>query len=283
MDLSLLRAFAAFAEHGSLTSAARALHVSQPTLHGQLARLAEELGAPLYRRVGRGVEITPEGVRVLAFARETERRVADLRAELSGQGEREPVVLAAGQGAFLHLLGPAIRRFHASGAAPLRLLTRAGGDAVEAVRRGDAHLAVVAVPHVPDGLTSDVVAKIGARVLLPRRHPLARKRSLRLHDLDGERLIVPPPGAPHRETIARALEAAGVTWQLAVEAQGWDLFAHFTRLGLGIAIVNAFPHAPAGVYARPLRDLPSVTYRLLRRPQPLSPAAQALRELVLRG
>lgn len=284
MDLDLLRAFRTFAELGSLTAAARALHVSGPTLHGQIARLADTLGVALYRRSGRGVQLTAEGVRVLAFARETERRVLDLGADLRGSTDREPVILAAGQGAFLHLLGPAIRRFHESRAAPLRLLTRAGPEAIETVRRGEAHLAVVAVGAVPDGLLSDVVARIGARVLVPRRHRLARKRTIRLRDLEGERLIVPPPGAPHREMLSRALDAKGVKWELAVETQGWELFAHFTRLGLGLAIVNAFSRTPPGVHARPLAELPTITYRLLRRTgSPLAPAAESLRSIVLAG
>ena len=68
---------------------------------------------------------------------------------------------------------------------------------------------------------------------MPRRHPLARKRAVRLRDLHGKRLIVPPPGAPFREALARALEAQSVAWESAVEAQGSELFAHFARLGPG--------------------------------------------------
>ena len=282
MDLDLLRALDALAQHGTMTAAARALHISQPTLHGQLARLADSLGVALYRRAGRGIELTADGVRTLAFARDVEQRLGSLRTELAGSAVHQPVVLAAGQGAFLHLLGPAVRTFHTRGIAPLRLLTRTGPEAIEAVRRGDAHLAVAAGATEPDELAGDVLARVGAAVLVPRRHRLARKRAVRLRDLEGERLIVPPPGAPHREALERALTARGVHWESAVEAQGWELFAHFARLGLGIAVVNDFVRAPAGLYARPLRELTPVTYRLLRRRgAKLSPAAEALRGCVL--
>ena len=281
MDLDLLRALDALAQHGTMTAAAAALHVSQPTLHGQLARLSGSLGVALYRRAGRGIELTPDGVRALAFARDVEQRLTALRNELGGSAEKQPVILAAGHGAFLHLLGPALRAFHARGSAPLRLLTRTGAEAIDALRRGEAHLAVAAGPTEPDDLASDVLSRVGAAVLVPRRHPLARKRSVRLRDLHGERLIVPPPGAPHREALARALEAQGVHWESAVEAQGWELFAHFARLGLGLAVVNDFVRAPPGLYARPLRELTPVTYRLLRRRgSALSEAAESLRVLL---
>ncbi|UJR80471.1 LysR family transcriptional regulator [Sandaracinus amylolyticus] len=281
MDLDLLRAFVAFAEHGTFAGAASALHVSQATLHGQIARLSEQLGVPLYRRVGRGVELTEDGVRVLAFARETDARIRGFCDELRAGASSQPVVLAAGEGAFLYLLGPAVRAFHAKAIAPLRLLTRSGPAALESVRRGEAQLAVTALPSVPDDLDAQVVAQVGAKVLIPRRHPLARKRALRFRDLAGERLIVPPVGAPHRDAIARAMEAEGLAWSPAVEAQGWELMAHFARMGLGLAIVNAFCRVPDGLHARPLRALPSVTYRVLsRRGAPLPRAAEALRAMI---
>lgn len=45
-----LEAFVVFCEHMNLTRAAQALHLSQPALHAQLQRLAQEVGAPLYLR-----------------------------------------------------------------------------------------------------------------------------------------------------------------------------------------------------------------------------------------
>ena len=54
IDSDRLRSFIAFGEELSFTRAAARLHLSQPALHVQVARLTEELGVLLYRRVGRG-------------------------------------------------------------------------------------------------------------------------------------------------------------------------------------------------------------------------------------
>src|SRR6185436_6953453 len=89
-----LRAFAVFAEHRNFTSAAAALHISQPSLHAKIGKLAAGLGMELYRREGRGLVLTDEGHRLAAFAEESHRRVGDLLGEL---GEDNPVVrIAAG-------------------------------------------------------------------------------------------------------------------------------------------------------------------------------------------
>src|SRR5215475_9867837 len=121
MNYDWLFAFVVFAEHRSFTHAARRLHISQPALHVQIRKLAEAVGRPLYRRDGRALSLTPEGLRLAAFGREVAERGRAVLEELRGRPPSGPVVLASGQGAFLYLLGPAIRRFPKD-RWPLRLL-----------------------------------------------------------------------------------------------------------------------------------------------------------------
>src|SRR5687768_10189864 len=99
-----LGTFAVFAEDPNLSRAARRLHLSQPAVHAQLKALAEQLGVPLYERLGRGLVLTKEGVEVAAFARETAERTGELVARLRGESGDRPVLLAAGAGALVHLL-----------------------------------------------------------------------------------------------------------------------------------------------------------------------------------
>ena len=65
LNLNQLRVLAAVARHGSVTGAARELHYSQPSVSHHLARLEEATGATLLQRVGRGIRLTPEGVRLV--------------------------------------------------------------------------------------------------------------------------------------------------------------------------------------------------------------------------
>src|SRR5688500_9793179 len=111
-----LHTFAVFAEDANLSRAARRLHLSQPAVHAQLKRLAEALEVPLYHRVGRGLALTREGVEVAAFARDLEERTAELRAALRGDRGERRVVLAAGGGAIVHVLGAGLRAFARSAA-----------------------------------------------------------------------------------------------------------------------------------------------------------------------
>jgi DNA-binding transcriptional LysR family regulator len=68
-DWNRARAFLVTAEEGSLSAAARALGMAQPTLGRQVDALEEELGVVLFERVGRGFTLTPSGVELLDHVR----------------------------------------------------------------------------------------------------------------------------------------------------------------------------------------------------------------------
>jgi DNA-binding transcriptional LysR family regulator len=280
LDGELLRAFAAFADALNFTRAARVVGLSQPAMFERIARLAAEVGAALYERDGRQLRLTDAGVRVAAFAREELARTHAFLADLRGEAQRERVVLAAGEGAYLYLLGPALRAFAREDPdATLCPLTRGGPDALEAVREGSAHLAVAAVDLVPEDLTARDLVRTPLCAVMAAGHRLARRRSLRLADLAGERLVLAPAGQTHRAFVGRALAGVPAAPEPPIEADGWPLMLHLAGLGLGVAIVNGVCQPPRGAVLRPLRELGHVTYRLLwRRGASLPPAATRLRD-----
>ncbi len=261
-----LSAFAVFASRLNFTHAARELHLSQPALHVQIGRLSESLGAPLYARRGRRLELTAAGTRLLAFAREGEERERSFIASLEGRGSPGPVALCAGEGAYLHLLGQAIKAFaRRRPEVALQLLVRDAAGTVEAVRSGEVHVGIAAFGGTPKGLCAEPICEVGQVVVLPASHPLARKRSLGIKDLGGLPLVVPPEGRPHRIALERALHEAGGALQVAAEANGWQLMVHFVGLGLGLSVVNGFCQVPRSLVRRPLRGMPSVPYAMLTR------------------
>lgn len=277
-----VRAFVTFAETLNFTHAAARLHISQPALHVQIRKLGESLHAPLYVRRGRRLTLTDEGRKVLAFGREQEERTARLVDELNGTHRDPGVVIAAGEGTFLHLLSEPLRVFQRVGKSKLRVLTLDRERALSAVQLGEAHLAVTVIDDVPPEIVAKRVAKVSAAVVVSRKHALAKKRVVSIRDLRDEPLIVPPGGRPLRATLTRAWAEHDQSWSPAVEANGWELMMRFAELGLGVAIVNDFCSPPRGTVRRPLLGLPTVQYQLLRlRNRQPSPAVLALEAAIL--
>ncbi|HSO32683.1 MAG TPA: LysR family transcriptional regulator [Labilithrix sp.] len=282
-----LQAFAVFAEDANLSRAARRLHLSQPAVHAQLRKLAASLGVPLYQRAGRGLVLTKEGIEVAAFARDAEERAQELVARLGGSDEADPrVVLAAGAGALLHVLGDGIRAFSRSYAGRLEILTADTNAAADAVLRGAANAGVIAVAagaSPPADLVAHRITEVGQVVVVPRAHRLARRRRVALPDLDGERLVMPPDGRPQRLALDAALAAKGVRVTVSALATGWELTLRLVELGTGIAVVNASVAIPRGLVARPLAELPRIRYLAVTRPRPRAHVALLVAALVDHG
>lgn len=280
MNYDWLFSFVVFADRLNFTRAAEALHITQPALHAQIRKLSADVGATLYRRQGRSLVLSPEGRRLAEFGREVQARGGDVLAELRGEDSRAPVTLASGQGAFLYLLGPAIKRFPKE-RWPLRAISMSGPDTLQAVRDARADVGVAVLANAPRDLDCRRMRRIGQIVLLPRGHRLSRRRSLVPGDLDTEHIVVAPEGSPHRTMLAQALATAGARWSVAVEATGWELMIQFARYGLGIAVVNAFCPVPRGLVGVPLEGVPEVEYHVLTRPGARRESRDTLIRLIL--
>jgi DNA-binding transcriptional LysR family regulator len=264
-NLDALQSFAVFADTLNFSESARLLHISQPALHAKVRKLSEQLDARLYLRVGSALQLTSAGEQVARHAREllllNQRFVKGL-----AQGQEQAVVsLAAGEGAYLYLLGKALSQFSGPGASPhLQLLTRNRDASVQAVRAGQAQLGIAPLGAVPADLHAVRLTVVGQVLVLPRAHALASRRSVRLRDLQGANLIVPPAGRPHRELLGRLLQAESVSWQPSLEADGWELMLRFAQLGFGLTVVNACCRIPKGLVAVPLQGYPPLEYHLFR-------------------
>ena len=111
-----MRYFTAIANEGSLTAAAKSLHVTQPTLSRQMAALEDEMGHPLYQRGPNGIELTEHGVilrryadSILALADKAEEEIS-----LPAQSVAGKVHIAVGETRVVELLAEAMRRTQAA-------------------------------------------------------------------------------------------------------------------------------------------------------------------------
>ncbi|MFG1620549.1 LysR family transcriptional regulator [Kribbella sp. NPDC049227] len=259
-----LAAFAVFARHRNFTRAAEELHVSQPALHTRIRKLERSLGHSLYVKQGRLLHLTDIGDRLAAFANDTRDRAADFLVTLDAAAPR-PLVLIAGSGTYLYLLGDPIRRILAKGH-ELQLRTGDAATTLAAVREGSADVGVTALTVPPDDLDCDLLQQFPQTLITRSDHRLAGRRSVRLKDLQDETLVVPPKDRPHRQQLERSMLDQGLRWSVAVEAEGWELLVHFVRLGIGPAVVNGSVRTTGAVRKIPVKDLPPVRYYVVTRP-----------------
>lgn len=260
-----LAAFVVFAEERNFTRAAQRLAISQPSLHAKIRKLAEQLDIELYTRQGKRLILTSAGQELASFARGHAARLDRFLDELRCGEVQRPVFLAAGEGAVLYLLGPALRSFARQRPGQLRLTIASGAASLTALRSGDADLAVVASPKAPPGFVCVRLVDSRPALAAHKDHTLVQGETVPVSVLAEHPLVLPDAEAPLRLALASKLARIGQTPKVAVEARGWPVALALVKHRIAPAIVNDIVKLPAGVVARPITGLESVTYWCVRR------------------
>lgn len=189
MELRHLRYFVAVAEELHFGHAASRLNTSQPSLSQQIQHLEKELRVELLTRTKRHVALTLAGKRFLQEARGI-LAAADRAAGVAREAERGEswrLVLGISPETDWQFLGRALRVF-AEHVPSARVLFQnlTAGEQVEALREGRIDLGFVGLPLDVEGLITETTGRVRLVVALPERHPIARKKVIRLEELSGE-------------------------------------------------------------------------------------------------
>lgn len=141
-DWNRARAFLVTAEEGSLSAAARALGMAQPTLGRQVSALEEELGLALFERTGRGLELTPSGLELIDHVRAMGQAATRVSLAASGQSQEIAgrVSITASEIYAAFLLPPAIAELRDT--APGLEIEIVASNAVTDLRRREADIAI---------------------------------------------------------------------------------------------------------------------------------------------
>jgi len=149
-DWNRARAFLVTAEEGSLSAAARALGMTQPTLGRQVDALEQELGVVLFERVGRGLTLTPSGHELLDHVRAMGEAANRASLAAAGQSKIEgTITITASEAHSALLLPPIIARLRR--AEPGIKIEIVASSGVSDLRRREADIAIRHVkPEQPD-------------------------------------------------------------------------------------------------------------------------------------
>lgn len=161
-DWNRARAFLVTAEEGSLSAAARALGMTQPTLGRQVDALEEELGVILFERAGRGLVLTPSGLELLDHVREMGEAAGRMSLAASGQAHQieGSIAITASEIYSAFYLPPAIARLRRE-APGIDIEIIAANDTKD-LRRREADIAIRSFrPEQPDLIARKVADDCG--------------------------------------------------------------------------------------------------------------------------
>jgi aminoethylphosphonate catabolism LysR family transcriptional regulator len=255
MNFAQLKAFHAVASAGSFTGAAALLGVSQPAVTMQVKALEEAHGVSLIDRRGRRLELTELGTALMDVTRRLFSQEEEARELLDAARELRRGHLRVGADAPIHVIAllAAFRQRY-----PGVHVSLAIGNSDEVLHgllelRSD--LAVLA--EVPDDPRFHAIPAVRHRLVafVPKRHPWARRKGIRLADLDRQPMVLREPGSITRRTFEAAAAAAAVSPQVAMQIESREAVREAVAAGLGVGVVSAaeFGH-DARLRALPITD-----------------------------
>jgi DNA-binding transcriptional LysR family regulator len=290
LDSLGLEAFLAIAEQGRFHKAARQLHITQTALTRRLQNFEAQLGVKLVERTTRTLALTPTG---RAFLPQARRLVAELTAALveireTGRAQRGDVTLACVPTVGIRYLPRILKEYSARYPRNrVRLLDESSSGVRDAVLRREAEFGIhIAGPDAPE---LESIPLLDDRFVLVCRedHALARRRRLRWRQLEPHPLVFVGAESGNRPLLDAALAPGRPSIRAHYEVQRSSTALGLVAAGVAAAVVpglavqeGAYPSLRVVALVEPVvsRTLALVT----RRGAQLSPAAQALFELVRR-
>lgn len=240
--------------YGGVTAAAEAAHYTPSAVSAQLRSLANDVGAPLLERQGRGVRLTDAAQVLLEHADEVAAAWEAVCARVqSGTGAKAGAVTMAGfSTAASTLLPEAVRellRQHPGTVA--RIVEADPLECFDMLVTGQADLAVVVATDEMPALSDRRFEQLQLgndplELLVHARHRLADRESVSLAEAAGEPWIMDRPGRPYRQLVLSSCVAAGFTPEIAHESVEWETGAALVHAGFGVALVPRLAHLPSG-------------------------------------
>lgn len=281
MEPRLLRSFVAVAEELHFGRAARRLHLSQPPLSVHIRTLEERLGARLFDRDRRHVALTEAGTFFLSRARQQladAARACDTTARIA-RGDAGALTVGYTPTATYEILPRALPAFRAAWPdVTLELVEMRTGLQADALRAGRIELGLACGPVDAPDLEARTLRTERFVAALPLRHPLAKRRTLRLCDLAAfPSIAVRPEIEPAwADAFARALGRAKLTLSIAQHTDSKLALLGLVAAGLGFGIVSESMRTLArdGVVYRAIADLPLAVPLVALLPRAPSPRAQ---------
>lgn len=236
--------FLSAVEHGSFSAAAEREHIAQPSLSDQIRRLEQDLGAALFIRTNRSLQLTDIGRLLIPLARNTLRS-----ADLISSTAREATTLKGGAVSFgtfssahRYLLAPLITEFHANyPQVRIKITGLNSSEVARAVRKGELEAGLVQLPVDPQGLRiGDPV--LSDTVVYVSSDPSRTDTPVSIETLSEAKLVLSEArwrnDDPLRRSITQRARTAGVEVQPFVEVEFQSAAIELAANGVGDTLAS---------------------------------------------
>jgi LysR family cyn operon transcriptional activator len=292
MELRHLRYFVALADCLSFTRAAERVHVTQSTLSHQIRQLEDEIGQPLFDRIGKRVVTTEAGELFLAYAqralREVDQGIATLQPPSGGLTGQ--VRIGATHTFNIGLIPECVALFLARHPTVRVRVEELSADQIGSrLQSGDLDLGIAYRPTGPTELWFEPLYNEEMVLVVGDAHPLAGRKRIRMVELHQQRVVLLPEYFATRTLLEECFKQCGAEPLVVAEMSTIaPMLGLVLRMQIGaIAAINAVPAAMSGLRMIPIESptpirTPGILWRLeARQAAPVQSFAVIVRKTAL--
>ena len=240
MDLRQLEIIRAIADSGSFTAAGEKLHVSQSAISRQILLLEDELGEPVFHRIGRRIRITPAGEALLQLSHRVFQDLQDTVSTISDKREslQGTIRLVGGMTVCLYVfpvLLSEVRRLHPH--LDMKVTVGSAERSIAMLRSGAGDLGLLTLPVEASDLVSVPVLREELLLITYPTHPIAKKKTITPADLDKEPFVLFETGSITRRLVEAFFARERIAPQIIMETENVEIIKAMVRSGLGMSII----------------------------------------------
>ncbi len=246
IDLGRLRIFVQCAENLNFTQTARELHISQPTISHHIKLLEQEIGLPLFQRVGGGLQLTEEGRALLPWARKLlreaialEEMMASIQDEIVGH-----LRIACSTTTGKYILPQFAARFHERHPRVQITVMRCTAEhVVPTLMEEEANLGVVSYDVCGGDLECQEFFLDHIILIAPPGHPWTKRKAIEPSELVGQAIIVREPSSGTRRVMLAELGKHDIAMDdldVFLEVGNAEAIVKAVEAGYGVAFVSRF-------------------------------------------
>ena len=241
MELRQLRYFVEVAEREHISEAAEHLHVAQSAISRQIANLEDELGTPLFERIGRNVKLTPIGKTFLEHAIVALKAIDFAAKQVEEYLDPEKGTIKIGFPTSLasYVLPSVISAFKKE-YPDVAFHLRQGSYKylIDAVKKRELNLAFLGpLPPKDEEINTTLLFSESIHALIPSNHPLAKQPSINLTDLRNEKFVSFPEGYVLHKVAIEACKSVGFTPNITSEGEDMDALKGLVAAGIGVTLL----------------------------------------------
>lgn len=241
MELRQLRYFVEVAEREHISEAAEHLHVAQSAISRQIANLEEELGTPLFERIGRNVKLTPIG-KIFLEHTITALKAIDFAAKQVEEfldPAKGTIKIGFPTSLSSYVLPTVISAFKKEyPEVSFQLRQGSYKYLIEAVKNRELNLALLGpLPSKDETLNTTVLFSEKISALLPANHRLAKEKRIKLVQLRDEDFVLFPSGYILHKVAVDACKSVGFAPRITSEGEDMDAIKGLVAAGIGVSVL----------------------------------------------